>query len=62
MKILVIDGQGGKLGRKLLEDIRDGNNNLTELHYIQDDPETPEDESKANGVTWSSNPKRQNFF
>lgn len=47
---------------KLLEDIRDGNNNLTELHYIQDDPETPEDESKANGVTWSSNPKRQNFF
>ena len=47
---------------KLLEDIRDGHNNLTELHYIQDDPETPGDESQANGVTWSSNPKRQNFF
>ncbi|MBR0195270.1 MAG: DUF1320 family protein [Paludibacteraceae bacterium] len=47
---------------KLLEDIRDGHNNLTELHYRQDDPETPGDESQANGVTWSSNPKRQNFF
>lgn len=47
---------------KLLEDIRDGNNNLTELHYISDDPTTPEDESQTNGVTWSSNPKRTNFF
>lgn len=47
---------------QLLEDIRDGHNNLTELHYKQDDPETSEDESKAIGVTWSSNPKRKNFF
>lgn len=35
--------------------------NLTELSYRQDDPDTPEDES-ANGVSWSSNPKRTNYF
>ena len=46
----------------LLKDIRDGHNNLTELHYTADDPATPEDESQATGVTWSSNPKRTNFF
>lgn len=45
----------------LLENIRDGQNNLTELSYRQDDPDTPEDES-ANGVSWSSNPKRTNYF
>ena len=47
---------------KLLEDLRDGNNQLSELDYAEDDPETPYDESKANGVSFSSNPKRQNFF
>lgn len=47
---------------KLLEDLRDGNNQLSELEYAEDDPETPYDESKANGVSFSSNPKRQNFF
>lgn len=47
---------------KLLEDIRDGLNNLTELHYVADDPTTEDDESIANGVSWSSNPKRNNFF
>ena len=46
----------------LLEAIRDGQNNLTELNYVSDDPETPEDESNTTGVTWSSNPKRKNFF
>lgn len=45
----------------LLKNIRDGQNNLTELSYRQDDPDTPEDES-ANGVSWSSNPKRTNYF
>lgn len=45
----------------LLENIRDGQNNLTELSYRQDAPDTPEDES-ANGVSWSSNPKRTNYF
>jgi hypothetical protein len=45
----------------LLENIRDGQNNLIELSYRQDDPDTPEDES-ANGVSWSSNPKRTNYF
>lgn len=45
----------------LLENIRDGQNNLTELSYRQDDPDTPEDES-ANGVSWNSNPKRTNYF
>ena len=45
----------------LLENIRDGQNNLVELTYCKDDPDTPEDES-ANGVSWSSNPKRTNYF
>ncbi len=45
----------------LLENIRDGQNRLTELTYRKDDPDTPEDES-ANGVSWSSNPKRTNYF
>ncbi len=45
----------------LLENIRDGQNNLMELSYRQDDPTTPEDESGA-GVSWQSNPKRTNFF
>ena len=43
----------------LLENIRDGQNNLVELTYRKDDPDTPEDES-ANGVSWSSNLKRTN--
>jgi len=45
----------------LLENIRDGQNNLVELTYRKDDPDTPDDES-ANGVSWSSNPKRTNYF
>lgn len=45
----------------LLENIRDGQNNLTELSYRQDDPDTPDEES-ATGVSWSSNPKRTNYF
>ena len=45
----------------LLENIRDGQNNLIELTYRKDDPDTPDDES-ANGVSWSSNPKRTNYF
>lgn len=47
---------------KLLQDIRDGNNQLSELDYAENDPDTPYDESIANGVSFSSNPKRQNFF
>lgn len=47
---------------RLLCDIRDGNNQLTELDYIGDNPDTPQDESLATGVTWDSNTKRKNFF
>lgn len=46
----------------LLENIRDGQNNLVELSYRKDDPDTPEDESDVAGLGWSSNPKRTNFF
>ena len=44
----------------LLEDIRDGRNNLP-LPYAPDDPATPEDES-AGGVAWRSETKRTNYF
>lgn len=47
---------------QLLADIRDGHNQLTELDYIEDDPNTPHDESMSIGVAWDSNPKRTNFF
>lgn len=47
---------------ELLKDIRDGKNQLSELDYIEDNPETPYDESQATGVTWNSNPKRTNHF
>lgn len=47
---------------KLLEDIRDGHNQLTELEYVEDNPDTPFDESQTNGVSFGSNPKRTNFF
>lgn len=46
---------------KLLEDIRDGNNNITELPYQTDDPDTPEVEGELS-TSWSSNPKRKNHF
>ena len=46
---------------KLLEDIRDGNNNITELPYKTDNPATPEIEGELN-TSWSSNPKRKNHF
>ena len=46
---------------RLLEDIRDGNNNITELPYNTDDPATPDIEGEL-GTSWSSNPKRKNHF
>lgn len=46
---------------RLLEDIRDGNNNITELPYKTDDPATPTIEGEL-GTSWSSNPKRKNHF
>ena len=46
---------------RLLEDIRDGNNNITELPYKTDDPATPDIEGEL-GTSWSSNPKRKNHF
>lgn len=46
---------------QLLEDIRDGNNNITELPYKTDDPSTPEIEAELS-TSWSSNPKRKNHF
>lgn len=44
----------------LLEDIRDGRNNIS-LPYAPDDPDTPEDEG-ANSMSWKSEPKRTNYF
>ena len=46
---------------RLLEDIRDGNNNITELPYKTDDPATPDIEGEL-GTSWSSNPNRKNHF
>ena len=46
---------------RLLEDIRDGNNNITELPYKTDDPATSDIEGEL-GTSWSSNPKRKNHF
>ena len=46
---------------RLLEDIRDGNNNITELPYKTDDPATLDIEGEL-GTSWSSNPKRKNHF
>lgn len=50
-----------ELAIDLLKDIRDGKNNLVELPYAKDDPETEDDESDGS-VSWSSNPKRTNHF
>lgn len=44
----------------LLEDIRDGKNNIC-LPYAPDDPDTPDDES-AGSMSWSSELKRKNYF
>lgn len=46
---------------QLLQDVRDGNNNITELPYKTDDPSTPEIEGELS-TSWSSNPKRKNHF
>ena len=45
----------------LLEAIRDGRNNLFGVPLASDDPDTPSDEGYS-AVSWSSNPKRTNFF
>lgn len=50
-----------ELAIDLLKDIRDGKNNLVELPYAKDDPETEDDESDGS-VAWSSNPKRIQHF
>lgn len=46
---------------KLLEDIRDGRNVLFGVPSAVDDPDTPSNEGYSS-VSWSSNPKRDNFF
>lgn len=45
----------------LLEAIRDGRNILFGVPLASDDPDTPSDEGYSS-VSWSSNPKRTNFF
>ena len=50
-----------QLAIDMLKDIRDGKNNLVELPYAKDDPETEDDESDGS-VAWSSNPKRIQHF
>lgn len=50
-----------QLALDMLKDIRDGKNNLVELPYAKDDPETPDDESDGS-VAWNSNVKRVQHF
>lgn len=50
-----------ELALDMLKDIRDGKNNLVELPYAKDDPETEEDEADSS-VSWSSNVKRIQHF
>ena len=50
-----------QLALDMLKDIRDGKNNLVELPYAKDDPETEDNESDGS-VAWNSNPKRIQHF
>lgn len=50
-----------QLAIDMLKDIRDGKNNLIELPYAKDDPETSENEADGS-VAWNSNTKRINHF
>lgn len=50
-----------QLALDMLKDIRDGKNNLVELPYAKDDPETEDNESDGS-VAWNSNVKRVQHF
>lgn len=45
----------------ILKDLRDGKNNIG-MPYAQDNPNTPNLDESNSDVSWSSNPKRTNFF
>lgn len=50
-----------QLAIDMLKDIRDGKNNLIELPYAKDDPDTLDNEADGS-VAWNSNTKRINHF